>query len=321
MFIPRTLASILSPSGQRAALSILIFHRFLQSPDPLFPEQMDAERFDELLGWLGRCFTVLRLEDAVGMLASGTLPPRAAAITFDDGYADNYEVALPILKRHGMSATFFIATGFLNGGRMFNDTVIEAVRRLEADELDLRTLRLNVFKTRTIDEKRHAIDALLPVVKYLPLSERAEKIAELSRIAGVSLPSDLMMNDFQVRGLRLQGMSIGAHTRSHPILAEIEDNVAYEEIALGKRALEDLLDEPVSLFAYPNGVPGRDFKVSHVSMVRELGFSAAMSTSSGAARYGCDPFQLPRFTPWDRTAFRFGLRMVNNLRSSGKVVT
>ena len=120
---------LLSPGQRNGRLSILIFHRVLAQVDPLFPEEVDAARFDVICGWLRRWFNVLPLDAAVRRLRDGSLPRRAAAITFDDGYADNHDIALPILKKHGLPSTFFIATGFLDGGCMWNDTVIEAIRR------------------------------------------------------------------------------------------------------------------------------------------------------------------------------------------------
>ena len=106
----------LSPSGTRARLSILIFHRVLPEPDPLAPELPDRVRFEQILQWLKSWLNVLPLDQAVRRLSTGTLPERAASITFDDGYADNCTVALPLLLKHGLPATFFIATGFLDGG-------------------------------------------------------------------------------------------------------------------------------------------------------------------------------------------------------------
>jgi hypothetical protein len=77
--------------------------------------------------------------------------------------------------------------------------------------------------------------------------------------------------------------------------------------------LEQLLGERVGLFAYPNGKPGTDYSPESVQIVRELGFDAAVSTTWGAARSGTDPFQIPRFTPWDRSKLRFGARFAGNL--------
>jgi peptidoglycan/xylan/chitin deacetylase (PgdA/CDA1 family) len=123
----RSAFSLASPSGQNGRLSIFIFHRVLPKPG-LFPDEPDAKRFDELMGWIKSWFNVLPLDDAIVQLREQSLPARAAAIAFDDGYADNFTLALPILLKHKMSATLFIATGLLDGGRMWNDTInVDAV--------------------------------------------------------------------------------------------------------------------------------------------------------------------------------------------------
>lgn len=314
----RLLGTLFSPPGKRGALSILIFHRVLARPDPIFPDEPDAQRFDALLSWIGEAFNVMPLDRAVAALVEGRLPARAAAITFDDGYADNYTVALPILQKHRMNATFFVATDFLDGGRMWNDTVIEAVRGYEGETLDLTHLGLGRFEIRTPEERRNAIQSLLPAIKYLPAAERSAQVAAIGEVTRRPLPDDLMMTSDQLRALRAAGMVIGGHTCSHPILARVDDDAAYREIADGKQRLEYILSEPVSLFAFPNGKPGKDYEAKHVRMVRDAGYRAAVSTSVGAARRDTDVFQLPRFTPWDRTSLRFGLRLVDNMRARGK---
>lgn len=123
-----------------------------------------------------------------------------------------------------------------------------------------------------------------------------------------------MMTSIQVQELRAAGMVVGAHTVSHPILARLDQQSAREEIATSKDALEAILGEKVSLFAYPNGKIEADYRREHVEMVSELGFEAAVATNWGAASRGCDPFQLPRFTPWENGALKFGLRLAANLR-------
>jgi len=123
----RTLAAGAVP-GDGSRLSILIYHRVLPGPDPLNNWDPTAAEFESQIRALSRFFTPLALGEAVERLRKGTLPAHAACVTFDDGYRDNVDVALPILRRHGVPATFFIATGYLNGGRMWNDTVIESIR-------------------------------------------------------------------------------------------------------------------------------------------------------------------------------------------------
>jgi peptidoglycan/xylan/chitin deacetylase (PgdA/CDA1 family) len=312
--ILRVIASKLSPAGPCAKLSILIFHRVLAQPDPLFPGEQGVRRFDEILCWMARWFQVIPLDQAVSQLAAGTLPARAAAITFDDGYADNATEALPVLKKHGMAATFFVATSFLDGGRMWNDSVIETIRAHPGNMIDLRDIGLGVHSLESSQQRRAAIDHLLGKIKYLEPQKRHETVLAVGKIAGNLLPRDLMMTSDQVRQLHREGMQIGAHTCSHPILASLTDEEAHSEIRLGKVALESLVGEQVTLFAYPNGRPGKDYLAKHALMAKQVGFAAAVTTAPGVSSGQTDPFQLPRFSPWDKTSLRYGVRMLSNLR-------
>ncbi|MEO8992576.1 MAG: polysaccharide deacetylase family protein [Nitrosospira sp.] len=311
----RALLHLFSPGGSRNRLSILIYHRVLSRRDPLFPEEGNAEDFDRHMEQLAGCFRIIPLLDAIQGLRHGKLPPRAACITFDDGYADNAEVALPILKKYGVSATFFVATNFLDGGRMWNDTVIELIRHATAGIIDLSSLRLGQFEIGTNPQRRQAIECLLGALKYLPLETRQSKVAGMSALIPIppGASGDLMMTSSQVRVLHGAGMEIGGHTASHPILAKMENSAASADIAHGKEILEGIIRAPVRLFAYPNGKPGQDYLPDHVRMVRRLGFDAAVSTAHGAARMDSDLYQLPRFTPWGRGSVRLTLRMVQNM--------
>ncbi len=312
----KPLLRLLSPGGRRG-LSIMIYHRVLAAPDPLFPGEIDREAFSRHLGLLKSSFNVLALHDAVRLARAGELPPRAACITFDDGYADNAVEALPILQRFGLPATFFVATGFLDGGRMWNDTVIELVRRAPGESFDARTAGLGQLPLDGVDARRAAIGTLIGHLKYLPMEERLAMVELLAAEADYGLAEDLMMSSDQVRQLHAAGMGIGAHTVNHPILAAIPALLAGDEIAAGKQRLETLLGAPVPLFAYPNGKPNVDYRAEHVGIVRELGFEGAVSTAWGG-RCG-DLYQLPRFTPWDLSAPRFQLRLALNLARRAQV--
>ncbi len=319
--IVQRVAQALSPAGPHGRLSILIFHRVLATPDALLAGEPDVRRFHDVIGWVSRWFNVLPLDLAVAHLARATLPQRAAVITFDDGYADNAVHALPVLQHHGVCATFFVATDFLDGGRMWNDTLIEAVRHCRRNTLDLHALGLGLHALDSVAQRRTAIDTLLERIKYLEPAQRLQTVTLVAELAGNRLSDTLMMRSDQVRALRDAGMQIGAHTASHPILQKLTDAQAQEEITRSKDALESLLQEPVTLFAYPNGKPGVDYSARHVAMVRAAGFAAAVSTAPGAARSSCDLHQLPRFTPWDQTRTRYGLRLLSNLRTEAPLAT
>jgi peptidoglycan/xylan/chitin deacetylase (PgdA/CDA1 family) len=309
-----------SPGGAGGRLSILIFHRVLREADSLFPGEVDRMRFDRICRWLKRWYRVLALDEAVELRAQGRLPSRAISITFDDGYADNHDVALEVLRTHGLSAAFFVATGFLDGGRMWNDTVVESVRGCPEPVIDLTDLGvpgLGRFTVDTLLERRSAIASILVAIKHLPPSLRQGAADGIAERTGVALPSDLMMTSAQVRALADAGMVIGAHTLTHPILASLSDDMARHEIEGSKRVLESLLQREVSLFAYPNGKPGQDYLPRDVAMVREVGFRAAVSTAPGATRcWDGLEFELPRFTPWDSDRWKFALRLLRNLSAT-----
>ena len=302
----------LSPRGKRARLSVLIYHQVLAQADALRPGVPDAQTFDWQMRLLGSSFNVVRLSEGVRRLRDGSLPARSVCVTFDDGYADNREVALPILQRYGLGATFFVAVGFLDGGRMFNDAVIEAVRQAPAPELDLRDAALGVYLVHTDAQRVAAASQILGEIKSLSLSERMGRVEAILRIASPGSGERLMMTSAQVVELARAGMEIGGHTVNHPILASVDTAEARREIEQGKADLETLIEEPVRAFAYPNGRPHTDYRSEHVDLVAQAGFELAVSTARGVSVRDSDPFQLPRFTPWDATPGRFGLRLLHN---------
>ena len=314
--LTRFLLRSLAPAGTRAKLSIFIFHRVLPESDSHLPWEPDVGQFEWMVALIAGNFNILPLGEAVERLSSGSLPPRAASITFDDGYADNLSLATPILKRHGATATFFIATGFLDGKRMWNDDVIEAFRRAPSGALDLEEFDLGLHEITDAASRVKAYGGVLARLKYFNHERRALVAREIAGRQGVQATSDLMMTSAQVQELRSQGMDVGGHTHTHPILELMPDARAEEEMRVGREQLESLLGERIVLFAYPNGEPGKDFSSRHALMVRRVGFAAAVSTSAGAARHGSDIFQLPRFTPWDRTPMRFAMRCAINLAGS-----
>jgi peptidoglycan/xylan/chitin deacetylase (PgdA/CDA1 family) len=314
------LLRMVAGEGARARLSILIFHRVLDTKDELFPEIPDVAEFRQTMQWVRDWFHVLALDEAVDRLRQHSLPPAALAITFDDGYADNARNAAPIMAAAGLTATFFVCSGVLDGGRMWNDSVIEALRAAPEGVLDLHSAELGTLDLTTTAKRRAAIDFVLGALKHRPQEERDERVAALVDTVGRRLPTDLMMRSEQVRELSSGGMSIGAHSVSHPILARLPPDRARCEIADSREALQGLTGKRISLFAYPNGVPGVDYTDEHVSMVRDLGFAAACSTAWGVATASSDMMQLPRFTPWDKTPLRFGMRMMGNLRRTEAAV-
>lgn len=346
--LQRAVLRALSPSGRRARLLIFTFHRVLPEPDSLFPDEPDARSFATMLDWIGSLCRVLPLPEAVRGLMRGALPDRAACITFDDGYANNFEVALPLLEQRGMPATIFIAVDAVQRGIMWNDLIIEAVRRapeeLERALADQRARAdrggcipgTDALNGRPATDGRlgkgrddgsgegdracggHAasLSRVLEHFKYLPLEERWQRASELfARVAGTA-PPRLMMTPETVSKLPRHGIDVGAHTVNHPILKGLPAERARAEIAGSRTWVAEVTGIPPTSFAYPNGRPNRDYDASHAAMVRDAGFELAVTTHWGGASRNASPYELPRIAPWDRTPNRFSLRLIHTLASS-----
>jgi peptidoglycan/xylan/chitin deacetylase (PgdA/CDA1 family) len=289
---------------------ILAYHRVLESPDPLRTGDIQAACFEKQMQTVKRFFNVLPLRSAIEKMKNGDLPARAVSITFDDGYADNYRIAWPVLRRLNLPATIFVATGFLDGGRMWNDTVIEYVRCVADQVLDLEDMGLGRHAVANNVQRSRAAERILGKLKYLSTGERDRLTAALAGRAGTTLPDDLMLTSDQVREMSKAGIEIGAHTISHPILKTLDPDSASTEIIMGKKKLEGITGTAVRSFAYPNGKPGLDFDPVHVQLVKDAGFDCAVATSDGLARQSSDVFQLPRFGVWAESPIRFGLRIL-----------
>jgi peptidoglycan/xylan/chitin deacetylase (PgdA/CDA1 family) len=289
-------------------LSILTYQRVLARPDPLFPECLDARHFEQHLRLLTRWFQVLPLPLALRQLRARTLPGPVVCLTFDNGYADTADVTLPLLQRYGASATYFVASRFLDGGCVWRDVVVDTIRQAPPGRLNLGRYGFGVYDVACPVRRRAVIDMLIETLGRLPAAERNARVTAMARAPGTR-----MLCRDQLLALHRAGMDIGAHTPGHTVLAAMSNAEARADIAECRATLEDVIQAPVALFAYPSGRPGRDFEQRHANMLRSQGFDAAVTSAWGAARPATDLYELPRFTPWDRGGSRFMLRLAANL--------
>lgn len=307
----RAMGDCIAPRGKGdGRLCVVNYHRVLESLDPLLESEPDINTFRWQMELLADCFNVLPLHEAVLALTTERMPPRAVCITFDDGYRSVHDFALPILQEFNLPATVFVTSGYVGEGNMWNDRIIEAIQSLPAGQLDLREVGLGVHSLQSVVDRKLAVNKLTEASKYLPPKTRLDLTQKLERLVGDGLADGMMLTRQMVVNLAQQGIEIGGHTVSHPILTSLENENACYEIAAGKQQLEAIIGKPVRLFAYPNGKVGMDFDARHVQMAKDAGFVAAFTTEVSAATGKHDRFQLPRSRPWDATPSRFGLRLL-----------
>lgn len=308
--LARGLGSLIAPGGRRGRLAVLMYHRVVSERDPIHDFGTPVATFEAQMTALADVFNVLPLSEAVERMHTGTLPPRAVAITFDDGYRDNADIACSILRRNGLTATFFISSAMLDDGIMFHDAVSEVIHRLPEDHIDLAWLGLGTLALNEPGARGLAIELISRAIKPVAPPQRLAITRRLADAARVALPTDLMMNDDHVRQLVASGMEIGGHTHDHPILTSISDAEVREQILINRRRLESITGQRLTLFAYPNGKPNQDYTTRHAAIVRECGYRAAFNTAYGSGGMDVDLMQIPRIAPWDMSTRAFVLRLM-----------
>jgi peptidoglycan/xylan/chitin deacetylase (PgdA/CDA1 family) len=314
--VERFVLRTLGPSGPRGRLLIMTYHRVLEHPDPLLPSEPDAGRFAAQMEILATRCSVLPLPEAAQRLREGTLPPAAASITFDDGYRNNLDVATPVLQRYGLPATVFVMQNAIETGIMWNDLVIEALRRAAAT-MDLSTVGLEKGALPPLAERASFVLKVLEAFKYRSLKQRWTDASELyQRITAGAAPPRLMLNESELRRLAQSGIDIGGHTVNHPILATLPENEARREIVDGAEWLTRVIGRRPVSFAYPNGRPGRDFSPIHMQIARDAGFELAVSTEWNCAKRNSDAYALPRVSFCDASGSQLSGRIIRTFLGS-----
>ncbi len=299
--------SRLWPIVPKGCALVLRYHRISERGAPL---SVSAEEFDGQLALLkSRCQVATAGEIAAAVAAGKPLPVDAVAITFDDGYEDNRSLALPVLVRHGLRATFFVTAGWIGTEKvLWWDRLHDYVRQaaeLGARPVDYEDLpkplvaALAAANLMAVGGPARLERALVKALGEMPLTPEATDLL-VERIAAalgadVAAPGPYRpMSWDQVRELHAAGMEIGSHTMSHGRLAHVPAERAYAELEQSKQAIEKELGASVSLLAYPAGSHSQDV----VDLAQEAGYAAAFTTVSGAVRLGADPFRLNRVGVW-----------------------
>lgn len=306
---------------------ILMYHRIADEPVDPWRIAVSPTHFEEHLDVVRRTRHPLSLSEFIRHFKSGTLPLDALALTFDDGYADNLAAGKPRLVAADVSATVFLATGYLDRpGAIWSDELARLVL-LENGPANLElTVRGQsvLFELGTesparedgttpaesLVTRRATLWRISETLRVLEDEERAPIMAKLRSIFGNpiyhgSLPR--AMTSEEVQTLVADGLvTIGAHTVTHPVLPKLEPAACRREIRQSKIASESLVGAPVAGFAYPYG----DFNDQVREAVRDSGFAFACSVQCGPVVATSDAFALPRIYvgDWDGDAFQQALR-------------
>ncbi|RDJ23300.1 polysaccharide deacetylase [Bosea caraganae] len=262
--------------------------------------EITPEFLDRTLGLIrSEGYDIVSLDEALARLADPKPGRFFVAITSDDGYRDNLDHAWPVLAKHGAPWTAFVTPGFAERtARLWWLELEEAIRALPRIELELPEGRFSA-RTESDAEKQGAFDTLYWRLRKGPEETLLAAAAELAWQAGIDSAALVERECLPWETLRslagALGVTIGAHTLSHPMLAKHPEEVARREIFESKARLEAELGIPIRHFAYPVGDPGsagpREF-----ALAREAGFASAVTTRPGHlfAEHAAHLHALPR---------------------------
>jgi peptidoglycan/xylan/chitin deacetylase (PgdA/CDA1 family) len=285
-FVPRL------DAGGGTRLTIVRHHRVYGDGErPLYRLGVSESVLDAQLALLRRLDrTPVTVAEGLEHLVSGR-PGQRVAMSFDDGYADNVTRALPLLRRHGARATFYLTSGWIEERRVpWWDVLAHA---LEHGQTGRAIPDFGGTGGTTLDgagQRVAVLTALLPAFRA-PLSERDRRLAELRRALGVESEAVTELATWdQARALVEGGMEVGAHTMNHPHLSLLDRAAQQREIADSARLIEQRLGVRPAGLAYPGG----DYDESSPAAVAASGLNYAVTTRSGDNVAGAPRFELRR---------------------------
>jgi lipopolysaccharide exporter len=276
------LGAILARVPAWRGVLVLGYHRIGRPGQGVHDERLwsaTEEDFDRQLRFLARHVQVVSGDELPAALEEPT--GRHVALTFDDGYRDNYELAYPLLRAHGLPATFFVATGFLDRPHVaWWDEIAWMARASRRPGLESVQALLDIYQGLP----EQGTEAFLDWLAIASGAGRADPLAA----------STTWMTWDMVREMRRGGMAFGAHTVDHPVLARCPIERQRREIEESATRLHDELGEATTMLSYPIG--GHDaFDLRTRACAHEAGITHAFSFYGGHQRpSGLDRLDIPR---------------------------
>lgn len=258
------------------------------------------EAFEAQMKYLAAKYEIVSVLDVVKAFESEgrmALPPRAVTITFDDAYSDFEQHAWPVLKQYRIPATLFVATAFPDHPeRLFWwDRVYNAIHTTVKGELNTQIGRLAIS---TAVQRKQAYKRLINYLKSLPNEVAMKEVDQICNELGVSPKANCVLGWDSLRKIAKEGVTLGAHTRTHPIMNSITLDEMRDETLGSRGELHREIGSIPQVFAYPSGVYNNDA----VKTVEQAGFALAFTTERGINQVGqADRLRLRRINVGART--------------------
>ncbi len=281
---------------------ILPYHMVADEPNLFFPE-ISTSQFEKQIHHLVRNYHILSLEEIIERINNGKSLRRCVAITFDDGFKNNYERAYPILKKYNIPATIFLISGCIENGQppwfIKFRYAFQSTRKMEL-KIDLRgeTLAMPLI---TFQDRLECSNKIMSILKCSANEERTDlldKIFHALKVNDFTELNGMMLSWDQIKEMSGNRISFGAHTVSHPILSQISLKDAEKEILMSKDVIEAHVGKKINIFAYPFGRQAQ-YSLGLIALLQRGGFICAVTTEHGENNHASSLYELKRSFPWE----------------------
>lgn len=279
--------------------TIFLFHRVLSEEDNCFEPELatNLAAFSDFLDWINEQYEVVPLDELIARRKEQRGQGSAlCALTFDDGWLDNYRHAFPQLTRRKMAATIFLPLRFIGSRRRFWQELISLfISELQSDPSRITALEQVARYSPwfpPLDSYRgnyHALRGLLLTRPGRDAQEFAERLIETANLSE-RIAERAFINWDEVAMMQRNGISFGSHTMNHTILTNAPPADGDEEILASYQELSERLDGKITGFSYPRGAVGP----SSIERVRLSGYGYAVTVRPGVIRQDTEEFLLPR---------------------------
>ena len=292
---------LLHKTAFRERLTVLTYHAVVPSPLDLYHWCfLHAEAFRKQMSYLRDVFEVLPLQVALARVRAGAITRPTAAVTFDDGYDNNFRIAYPILRELGVPATVFLTTGYLDSSDTIWDcrlhrafsTTTQPHMAWKGSRFDLSSpaLKAEAFMRMQASLKEHPHPQLLEETKHIVQTLGDDPHAPIEPGSPYRMLDERAVRDMAGSGL----VDFGAHTRTHAILSRLPAADQRREMESSLSTVERLTGKPCTLFAYPNG-RRCDYSEETISMLQHLGVDAAFTAVEGPVTAADRPMEMRRY--------------------------
>jgi len=289
---------------------ILYYHRVNDQRDPFFPAT-STKRFEQEMRFIARHHKVLPLRTVLEHLENGSSEP-VLAVTFDDGYQDNFENALPILEGYGLPATIFLTTGSMDSREpLWFERLAYALKHTQKEYVEFEIDIPVRYWLRTEAERLKANGGIFAALRKLGNDERQHWLDCVIRqlgVADVTERKGRMLTWDQARQMSKRGIDFGGHTVTHPFVSKLTREQTCWEISECKQRIEAEVQQPADYFAYPNGRE-EDYGEWNKELLRKAGYKAALTTLWGLNYRSTDRMELRRGGPWEENPALFAYKL------------